>query len=59
MNDYQELARYIYERLNNNGAQLGNASIFIIETAINEFRNNHKTKLLNYIVQSKNCNQDK
>ena len=49
MNDYQELARYIYERLNNNGAQLGNASIFIIETAINEFMHNQK-------LQSLDCN---
>jgi hypothetical protein len=52
MNKYHELAEYIYKRLNDNGAQLGNGSIFIIECAIMQFEEDNKLDTL------QSCNQD-
>jgi hypothetical protein len=52
MNKYHELAEYIYKRLNDNGAQLGNASVFIIESAILQF------DAENLLDTPQSCNQD-
>lgn len=62
MSDNLELAKYIYKRLKDKGASISNASIFIIENAIDNFMNSQQTKSLDCnqdtaMGQSKNCNQ--